>query len=94
MVGVKESKEAAVALIELGAYVVSLAKDGIGFDDALALAKRYQEDPAFKAKLNAGIEGYDKIPAELKDLTVAEGVELVGAVGIEVVRALQAAVNK
>jgi len=87
--GVKETKEGAVALIALGVYVVELSKDGLDISDAMALAARYQTDPVFAGKLRAGIEGYDKIALELKDLSVAEGVELVSAIGIEVVRALQ-----
>lgn len=74
-VGVKETKEAILAMVVLGSFVALRLKDGAGLDDAMALGEKLL-DEAFKAKVMAGVEGLDKIPAELKDLSLADLFEL------------------
>lgn len=88
-VGVKETKEAILALVILGKFVADRAKDGVQLDDALALAQKFAADEAFKAKVMAGVEGLDKIPAEVKDLKLAELLELAQVLP-EVLAALKA----
>lgn len=73
---VKETKEAVLALVLLGKFVADRLKDGVGMDDAAALFAKLA-DEEFKAKVAAGVDGLDKVPAELGDLQVADMLELV-----------------
>ena len=79
-VGIEETKEALVALIELGLEIVSLSKDGLDFTDAVALGSKIVSDEKFRDKLVRGVKGADKVLGELKDIEPAEAVELLGAV--------------
>lgn len=74
--GVKELKEAIIGFAVLGKAVADLAKDGVDFNDAAALAVKFASDEAFKAKLVAAVQGIDQVPAEIKDLKFAEILEL------------------
>lgn len=74
-IGVKELKEAIVAAVLVGKLAAVLMKDGVQMEDAVALMAKMQ-DAEFKAKVMAGVEGMDKIPAELKDLQLAEMLEV------------------
>lgn len=78
MEGIKEVKEAVVALNELTIFVAGRVKDGVGVDDAMALVSKLMTDEAFKAKIAAALESAEKIPAELKDISLQEGIELAG----------------
>lgn len=76
---IKETKEALVATIALGRFVAERLKDGADWGDAMALGQKLL-DPQFRQLVQDGAEGADKIPAELKDLSLLEGVELLQAV--------------
>lgn len=76
VIGVKETKEGLLAVVIVGAVVVKLAKDGVDLNDALALAQKFSSDAKFAEIVKAGIEGADKIPAEIKDLKLAELLEI------------------
>jgi hypothetical protein len=78
MQGIKETKEALLALVLLGAFVAERAKDGLDLSDAVAVAQKLAGDPEFMAKVKAGIDGIGAVPAEIKDLTFAEILELAG----------------
>lgn len=73
---VKETKEALVALAKLGKFVAAQAKDGVDFKDAAALASKIVGDEGFRSALVAGFEGATLIPAEMKDISFEEGIEL------------------
>lgn len=77
MTDVKETKEFVVAAIKLGKFVAEQAKDGLNWKDAAALANKIMVDEAFRSALIGAIEGVQQIPAEVKDLSWNEGVELV-----------------
>lgn len=81
---VKESKEALVALAAIGKVVIDLAKDGVDFGDAVALGTKLVTDEKFRAKVTAGVQGIDKIPAELKDIAASEALDLIEALIDEV----------
>jgi hypothetical protein len=76
MEGVKETKEALLGIIVLGAFVAERAKDGLQLNDLGALIEKFTKDEEFKAKLQAAVDGIDKVPAEVKDLSIAEMFEL------------------
>lgn len=73
---VKETKEAILAVVAVGKFVVEKAKDGLDLNDLGALITKFVEDEEFKGVLMAGVDGIDKVPAELSDLEFAEVIEL------------------
>lgn len=88
--GTKETKEAAIALLAIGAFVVRRAKDGVDLADAAALLAKLQ-DPAFLAVVMAGADGIDKIGDEFKDMDLSEAFQLAGDLIPEVLKAIEAA---
>ena len=76
--GIKETKEAYIGANELGIFIAGRMKDGVGFDDAFALIKKLatDEDPAFKEVMRKAFEGISKVPAEVRDIDMIEGMEL------------------
>lgn len=86
--GTKETKEAAVALLKIGAFVVKQAKDGVSVGDAVALFAKLQ-DPAFMAIVAAGADGIDKVPAEFKDMNLSEAFQLAGDLLPEIIKAIE-----
>ncbi len=76
MADVKETKEALKAVVVLGQFVASRLKDGAQVEDLVALFTKLAVDPEFKAVLDEGIKGLDKVPEEIKDISFAEVVEL------------------
>ena len=77
---VKETKEALVALVKLGKEVASLAKDGIDLKDAAALGIKFASDEKFRDVIVEAFSGAVQIPAEVKDISFEEGIELALAV--------------
>lgn len=73
--GVKETKEAILALVILGKFVAERLKDGVQIEDAMALVTKLM-DEEFKTKVMAGVDGLDKVALEVKDLKLAEVIEL------------------
>jgi hypothetical protein len=73
---VQNTKEALVALAKLGKFIAAQAKDGIDLKDGAALAAKIVGDEVFRAALIAGFEGAAMIPAEVKEISFEEGVEL------------------
>ena len=78
---VKESKEAIVGVLVLGAIVAKELKNGFQFPgDLVAMFAAIQADEIKKAKLEAAVADIQKVPAEIGDLSISEIVELAGAV--------------
>lgn len=74
--GVQETKDVLVAVNELALFVAQRAKDGLGVDDAMALVQKVMGDEEFKLVMMKAAIAVKNLPAELKDLDIAEGVEL------------------
>lgn len=91
--GVKELKEALVAVNELAIFLAERMKDGAGVDDAMALYSKLASDEAFKAKMMAAYDGIAMVPAEIKDITLPEGIEL-AMLQVQYVPGLLAALKK
>lgn len=75
--GIKETKEALIALNEIGLFFALQFKDGVQASDFTALYDKIVTDHDFKLKLLAAYENYNQIPHEVKDIDVGEGLELV-----------------
>lgn len=73
---VKEVKEAVLGLQELVLVLVPLLKDGVQLGDAVALMGKLQSDANLMAALKNAVDGIGKVPAEVKDLDLSEGMEL------------------
>lgn len=75
-VGIMEVKEALVGVNEVAVLIASKFKDGVQFSDFAAFWDAFKNDADFKAKMEAAYNGYQNIPEEVKDLDLAEGLEL------------------
>ncbi|MCH8156182.1 MAG: hypothetical protein IID18_00255 [Nitrospinae bacterium] len=73
---IRNLKEAIVGILELSIAIAPLLKDGIGLNDLGALWDIWKNDTNLKEKLIVAIEGYDQIPDEVSDLSIAEGMEV------------------
>lgn len=74
--GTKETKEAILALVVLGKFVVDRLKDGAQLDDAVALGTALLVEGDFKTVVMAGVQGIDQVPKEVKELDLADILEL------------------
>lgn len=77
MAGIAETKEVLVAGNEIGLFVVSRLKDGVGVDDALAAYQKLTQDAAFKKIVMDAHDGLSAVGGEIKDLDIGEGLELI-----------------
>ncbi len=76
VVGIKETQEMLVGVNELSIALLVAMKDGFQMTDLSDLFMKLQTDEAFKAKLQAAYDGMNAIPAEAKDISMAEGIQL------------------
>lgn len=74
--GVKEMKEALEGMMELALCLMDLLKDGAQMDDLMQLWGKVSVDGPFKEKLQKAVDGAGKIPEEMKDMDLQEGMEL------------------
>jgi len=74
--GVKETKEALIAMAILGKFVTDKLKDGVQLEDAMALGSALLVDGEFKSKVMAGIHGIEMVPKEVSDLSAADIIEM------------------
>lgn len=87
MSGITEIMEMLEGCAVVGEAAADIAKDGLGLDDvpkAIELAKKHEV-------ILAAIKGADQIPAEAKDLSLAEAQQLIAKV-IEVATRIKAKV--
>lgn len=75
--GIQETKEALVAVNEIGVFLTTQFKDGVQSQDFVAFYDKLMSDASFKAKILIAYENYKQIPLEVKDIDVGEGLELV-----------------
>lgn len=87
-VGVKETQEFALGAIALGFYIAKLTKDGAQFQDLTAFLDKLKSDQVFAAKLEAAYQGIEHIPGEVKDIDLAEGLQLAMVVVPAIVKEL------
>lgn len=73
---IKESKELLVACNEIAIVLIKQLKDGFQPADASELLSKIMLDEELKSKLLEAYLGMSKIKDELKDVQLAEGIEL------------------
>ncbi len=76
MRGIKELREAVIGINETAIFMAERLRDGVGFDDATAIWDKITNDEEFKKIFIAAYDGWRKIPDEIEDLDLAEGMEL------------------
>jgi len=89
----KETKEVLTGVEALAVAIIERTGDGIGVDDAIALAT----DSALRAKVTAAVNGISGVHGELKDLSLDEIAELVPEatkIAIGIIKALRVAADK
>jgi hypothetical protein len=74
--GIEESKDAVYAMAAVCKVLLKHFKDGADFDDIVGILKDTIMDEDFKATLEKAFEGASLIDDEIKDLNIAESVEL------------------
>lgn len=74
--GIKELKEVVVAANEISLFIITRLKDGVGIDDALAAYQKLTQDAEFKKLITDAHDGLSTVGGEIKDIDLAEGLEL------------------
>ena len=74
--GIKETDEALIAINETGVFLAGRFADGVGFDDGVAFVTHLLGNEEYKKVLADAYDKYNQIPAELKDIDIAEGLTL------------------
>lgn len=73
--GIKEVLDLLKLVDSLTIVLLQRLKDGIGMDDAAFLVK-LSMDEEFKLVLKEALSGMKEIPEEIKDIDVAEGIQI------------------
>lgn len=76
VVGIKETKEAMIAVFAIAIFCFKYFRDGIQFSDFPTMFAAMINDEEFKKVVENGYEGSKLIPAEFKDIDAGEGIEL------------------
>jgi hypothetical protein len=76
MLGIQETKEVLIASNELTLVVIKHVKDGIAVSDIPAIVSELIASDSFKLALVDAVKGVTNVPAEIKDIDFAEGMEL------------------
>jgi hypothetical protein len=75
---IKETKEALVGLNEVSLLLAKHLKDGLQLSqDISAVVGELLANPELKDKLAEAAKGIQQVPAELSNLSMSEGVQLV-----------------
>lgn len=92
MAGIKETKELLVGVNELAIFLVMRLKDGFQLaEDLTAIIQKLQGDPEFMAKMKLAYDGVSLVGEEVKDLDLAEGLDLIMTQAMYVPKILEAA---
>lgn len=81
MEGIKETKEALVGSMKLGAVLYKAFADGVQATDIVTIFEKIKADAELQTALIEAYNDANKVPAEVADLNAAEAVELVFAAG-------------
>lgn len=91
--GIKETKEVLAALNKLVIVLAPILIDGIQLSDVVAGFNALNNDPVVKAEIEAALKDIHLVPEEIKDINLAEGVEL-AMIQVQALPALIAAFKK
>jgi hypothetical protein len=85
--GIKETKEVLKLALVLSVMIKDELKDGAQFFDLLAIVGKIQASPEKKAMIDAAMKDVSLVSEEVKDISFAEGFELLGLVATELLGA-------
>lgn len=93
--GIQETKEAALAMLEIGQALVMVYNKAMA-DGKIDMADMghvwmTMQDAELLAKVKAGSDKIAMVPAEIQDLSLAEGIELARVLIPAVIDAVEAA---
>ena len=89
--GIKESKEALLAILEIAEVLGPILRDGFQAGEDLGkLVAAFASNEELKSKLGAAIDKADQIPAEMGDIDLSEGIELLITAAPELPKILEA----
>lgn len=74
--GVKETKELLTGVFAVVKVISVELKNGFQISDLIAGFNAIQNDPIKKAQLEVALKDIKEVPAEVKDVNLAEGIEL------------------
>ena len=80
----KETKELIKAIFDIAKVSAEVLKDGVQAQDVVDGYMKLMGDPVKKAELEAALANIQAVPAELKDISLAEGIEILVLVVQEV----------
>lgn len=75
--GIKETKELLVALLAITKVSAEVLKDGAQLSDLIDGFSKLNGDPVKKKAIEDALAGIQEVPAEIKDIDLGEGVDLV-----------------
>jgi hypothetical protein len=78
--GIKDTKEALIAIVTIFEFFAERLKDGAGIDDVVAIYSKLVADDVFVKKVKDGYSGLKNISKELKDIKTEE----ITALGYEI----------
>lgn len=74
--GVKETKEVLVGVLEVALLLTKALKDGVQISDVGVIIDALKNDKEFRAKLDAARKDISLVKAEMNDCSLVEGLEL------------------
>ena len=91
--GIKETEEMILALLKIAQILAVQFKDGIQSTDALEIIKKVMTPELEKIVVDA-YNGMNEIPAEIKDISLAEALDLFKVIAPEVMAIVGAVAKK
>ena len=89
MSGIKETQDVCIAAIDIGMFILSRVRDGVGVDDVVALQEKIANDPVFLQHLTAAWDKREEVPVEIARIDVIGGAKLAWSVGSYLVAKLK-----
>lgn len=91
--GIKETKELLTGLNTLAIELINVLKDGVSASDAVTLLAHISSSDSLKKALEDAYQGISAVPTEIKDINLAEALEL-AALQIEFIPQVVTAMKK
>jgi hypothetical protein len=81
---IKDTKEVLVGLLKIAGLFAEVMKDGLKADDVAVIIQKISSDENLKKALLDAYNGIDKVPSEIKDISLPEAFNLAAVVFPEV----------
>ena len=84
--GIKETEEAFVGVMELSLFLIQQLKDGAQTSDFFAIWEKWRDDEQFRVLIQTAYDGIQQVPAEMDDISLEETIKLVTLVAAYIPR--------